>query len=211
MDRIDVDEGLSPSRYLAERVERQLRWYGDKSASAKRWHFRLQLVTLVLAASVPVLSLSSGDVRVRIAVAVIGALATIAAGVLALYRFGDLWTDYRSTAEAIKHEKYRFLTRATPYAGADAFPLFVNRVESIILQENRAWRERNLENEAERREREAPVDPPGSPVGDPTGGKTGGTDGGPTSVPPRAPAPPTASPAREGLATRRGEVSRDGR
>jgi len=149
MTSIDVNEALSPARYLTERVETQLRWYGDRSASAKRWYLRLQLLSFALAASVPVLSLSSGDVRARILVAVIGALATLAAGVLALYRFGERWTDYRSTAESIKHEKYRYLTRSAPYDASDAFSRFVNRVESIILHENRAWREKTLERDGD--------------------------------------------------------------
>ena len=165
MNESGVGTNLSVERYLAERVDDQLRWYGDKSASAKHWHQRLQLLTLVLAASVPVLSLSSGDVRVRLLVAVIGALTSVAAGVLALYRFEDHWVDYRSTAEAIKHEKYRFLTAAAPYTGAGAFSLFVNRVESIILQENRAWREKTLEDGEEDGE-ENRKDDEGKRVGD---------------------------------------------
>ena len=143
----DVHAGLTPARYLAERVDDQLRWYGDRSASAKRWYQRLQLLTLVLAASVPVLSLASGDLRVRIAVALIGAATSVVAGVLALYRFGERWADYRSTAEALKHEKYRYLTGVEPYVGAGTFSLFVDRVESILVQENRAWRERRLARE----------------------------------------------------------------
>jgi len=140
---------LSAEHYLRDRVDGQLRWFGDKSASAKRWHHGLQLATVVLAASVPVLALASGDVQVRIAVAVIGALTTVAAGLGSLYGFREQWVEYRSAAEALKHEKYLFLTGAAPYAAAGSFSLFVNRVESILRTERITWRERKLDDPVE--------------------------------------------------------------
>lgn len=133
---------MTPDQYMQERVEDQLEWYSKKSTSNKNWHFRLQLVTLVAAALVPVISLSSAEWGVRILVALMGSIAAIAAGVVALYQFRDLWVDYRATAEQLKYEKYLFKTGSQPYSNADCFPLFVSRVESIILQENRSWHEK---------------------------------------------------------------------
>jgi|GEM_PF-802661 len=149
MTDIRTHGGLSAEHYLRDRVDTQLRWYGDKSASAKRWHQGLQLATVVLAASVPVLTLASGDDRVRIAVAVIGALTTVAAGLGSLYGFRERWIEYRSAAEAIKHEKYLFLTGVAPYATEDAFSSFVKRVESILRDEHVTWRERLLDDTVE--------------------------------------------------------------
>ena len=133
---------MSPEHYMKERVDDQLTWYSKKSAANKSWHFRLQLITLVAAALVPVVSLSSSEFGVRVVVAIIGSIAAIAAGVVALFQFRDLWVDYRSTAEQLKYEKFLFLTGSEPYSSAESFSLFVNQVESIIIQENRGWHEK---------------------------------------------------------------------
>ena len=145
MDKLDSSNSLqsmTPSDYMEKRVNDQLRWYGDKSALNKRWHQRLQIITLVAAALVPIVSLSSTQEFVRIIVAVIGSIAAIAAGVVALFQFRDLWVEYRSAAECIKYEKYLYLTGAPPYSNNDAFHLFVVRVESVIAGQNRGWTEK---------------------------------------------------------------------
>ena len=133
---------MSPKQYMKERVDDQLAWYSMKSTANKNWHFRLQLITLVAAALVPIISLSSPEWSVRILAALMGSIAAIAAGVVTLYQFRDLWTNYRSTAEQLKYEKYLFLTGSEPYNRDDCFPQFVSNVENIILQENRGWNEK---------------------------------------------------------------------
>ena len=138
---------MTPEQYMAERVDDQLAWYGKKSTFNKNWHHRLQLLTLVAAASIPVISLSSAEFHVRILVAIIGSITAIAAGIVTLYQFKDLWVDYRATAEQLKYEKYQFLTGSAPYHENEAFSIFVNRVENIIVQENRSWQEKlNTQN-----------------------------------------------------------------
>jgi len=139
-DSIYLDAAL----YMQMRVEPQLAWYSRKSAHNKRWHYRLQLITLLAAVSIPVISLSSGDIKMRFVVAIVGAIAAIAAGMMSLYQYRDQWLDYRSTAESIKFEKHLFLTRSAPYAGPEAFSLFVQRVESLVLSENRNWQQKNF-------------------------------------------------------------------
>ena len=136
---------LSPADYLEQRVEDQLRWYEIKSADNKRWYYRLQIITLFSAVTVPILALLSGDIRVRFLVAVMGAVAALAAGVLSMYQFRDQWLDYRSTAESLKLEKHLFLTRTEPYANDNAFALLVQRIEAIIISENRSWQDKSFD------------------------------------------------------------------
>ena len=139
------DMKMTPEQYLQVRVENQLAWYSKRSAQNKSAYFQLQIVALLAAVLIPILSLSSGDIKVRIAVALLGGVAALIAGLLSLYQFRDQWLDYRSTAESLKCEKHLFLTRSPPYAKADAFPLFVQRVEAIILAENNAWQQKTFD------------------------------------------------------------------
>ncbi len=136
---------LSAPEYLQQRVDDQLAWYSKKSAQNKRWYYRLQFITLLSAVAVPVISLSSGDIKVRFVVAILGAIAALAAGLLSMYQFRDQWLDYRSTAESLKFEKHLFLTRSAPYNTPVAFSLFVQRVETVIISENRSWQQKSFD------------------------------------------------------------------
>jgi hypothetical protein len=52
----------------------------------------------------------------------LGAVVVVVEGFQQLNQYQQLWTSYRSTAEALKHEKYLFLGRAVssiPLSGPD--------------------------------------------------------------------------------------------
>ena len=135
---------MSPQSYINSRVDEQLAWYELKSSVNKTWHYRWQVIALIATALIPVFALSSDDIKTRIAVACFGVLAAIASGVMSMYQFRDQWTDYRSTAERLKYEKFLFLTGSVPYNNEQSFSLFVNRIESIIINENSQWSEKQF-------------------------------------------------------------------
>jgi hypothetical protein len=49
--------------------------------------------------------------------------------------------QYRSTAEALKHEKYLFLSQAGPYTGPERLRVLAERVEGLVSQEHAKWTE----------------------------------------------------------------------
>ena len=58
-------------------------------------------------------------------------------GLLHLNQYQENWTNYRTTAESLKHEKFLFLAKAGPYAdAADPRATLAERVEALISQEN---------------------------------------------------------------------------
>ena len=70
-----------------------------------------------------------------------GLLITIITGVVTLYKFQENWIEYRTTCEALRHEKFLFLTQTDPYDIKDPFNLLVFRVEKLISKENTKWAE----------------------------------------------------------------------
>jgi len=52
-----------------------------------------------------------------------------AGGTQHLYQFHEHWVVYRSTAEALKHERYLHLAEATPYAEHDQHPQIAGQLE----------------------------------------------------------------------------------
>jgi hypothetical protein len=52
------------------------------------------------------------------------------------------WITYRSTCEALRHEKYSYLGRSGPYKNMDditAKQALVERIESLISTEHSKW------------------------------------------------------------------------
>jgi Protein of unknown function (DUF4231) len=56
-----------------------------------------------------------------------------------LYQFQEHWITYRSTAEALKHERYLYLARAGPYVGENRNRQLAERIEGLTSQEHAKW------------------------------------------------------------------------
>jgi Protein of unknown function (DUF4231) len=67
-------------------------------------------------------------------------LSPVPEGILHLNQYQQLWSTYRSTREALKHEEYVYLGKAGPYSGAaDPHVLLAERIESCVSQEHAQW------------------------------------------------------------------------
>jgi len=130
---------MNHEEYLQNRVDHQIAWYDRKSASNQRWFRQLRIIEIVAAAFIPLLAGYADWDVVKIAVAFLGLVIAVIAGVLGLFQFQENWTSYRSTCEALKQEKYFFLTKTEPYNQKDPFLLFVQRVEGLMANEHSTW------------------------------------------------------------------------
>jgi hypothetical protein len=124
---------------ITERLEDQINWYDKKSRFSRRWFKWLKMIEIICAAVIPFLAASSIP-RPEVAAGILGVLITVFEGTLQLNRFHENWIDYRSTCEALKHEKYMFLAEAGPYASGEKLrALLAERVESLVSQEHSKW------------------------------------------------------------------------
>ena len=76
---------------------------------------RIKVVQIVSAATIPVLAATSLPTWVA---GGLGALIVVLESIQQLFQFHSNWTHYRSTSEALKHEKFLFLAHAGSYATA---------------------------------------------------------------------------------------------
>ena len=123
------------------RLEDQGKWYSKNSVHNQKRYKRLKSVQIVLAAAIPIIALIDGFYT-KFIVAVCGALIAIIEGIQQLYQYHTLWTEYRSTAENLKHEKYLFLSLSGPFRGLDqgeALLLLSERIEEHISKEHAKW------------------------------------------------------------------------
>ena len=122
-----------------ERLEDQLGWYEGKSRHHVTWYQSLKVAQIVIAAAIPAAVAAGASAAVAGA---LGAVIVVLEGLQQLFQFQQNWISYRSTAEALKHEKFLYQAAAGPYAGPDGRDrLLAERVESLVSQEHAAWAE----------------------------------------------------------------------
>jgi hypothetical protein len=136
MTEIATTDQEPDSRYL--RLEQQIRWYDSKSGSAQWWYKRVKFCEFLASGLVPIAALTVTGW----ATAVIGAIAVVLEGMQQLNQWQHNWITYRSTCEALRHEKYSYLARSGSYNGLsddDAKKALVERVESLVSTEHAKW------------------------------------------------------------------------
>ena len=119
------------------RLEDQIGWYDKKSAHCQKAFKRLKLLTVGAAALIPVFA---GLGAPSWATGTLGAVIVLFEGAQQVNQYQANWIAYRSTAEALKHEKYLHVALAGPYADvANPDALLAERVEGLVSQEHAKW------------------------------------------------------------------------
>ncbi len=141
---------MNEDEYIASRVDDQIDWYDRKSQGAQCWFKYLRGTEIIAAAMIPLIAGFAKDpFPVTLVLGILGASIAIISAAISLNQFQENWTEYRTTCESLKHEKFLYLTEAEPYHEEEPFRLFVQRVESLISKENSAWSQytkTNIEN-----------------------------------------------------------------
>jgi hypothetical protein len=120
-----------------DRLDDQIGWYDRKSTRNQKLFKFLKVVTLVAGGLVSILALMNAP---PIVVAVVGFIVVVVEGIQQLNQYYANWIAYRSTCEALKHEKYLFLANAGPYTQAGgALVLLAERIEGLVSQEHAKW------------------------------------------------------------------------
>jgi len=139
-DSLDPGKMISPEQYIEQRLDDQIGWYDRKSGANQLWFKRLRFAEIVAAAIIPFLSgFAGGSLFIKIAIGALGVVVAVIASLLALLRFQEHWISYRATAEALKTEKFLFLTQTQPYDTGDAFHFLVQRAEALLSKESAQW------------------------------------------------------------------------
>lgn len=120
-----------------DRLGDQIAYYDRTSAENKRWYKGLKAVELVAAAAVPFCA--GFDLSPWIT-GTLSVTVVVLEGLLHLNQFHAQWHAFRSTCEALKHEKFLYLAKASHYAEAtDAHALLAIKVEELVSREHANW------------------------------------------------------------------------
>lgn len=131
---------MTEEEYLGERLNDQIGWYDKKSQINKKWFKSLRFLEIIAAAIIPFLAgIGESIPYYSVIIGALGMLIAVSAGLSALYKYHENWIEYRTTSETLKHEKYLFQARCSPYDTDDYFCKLVHRVEGLISKENTQW------------------------------------------------------------------------
>jgi uncharacterized protein DUF4231 len=120
-----------------DRLEDQISWYDRKSSYNQTAFKSLKVLTIASAAVIPVLSFFPD---LRWITAAVGVVIAVSEGIQQINQYNANWISYRSTCEALKHEKFLYLATAGPYGtAANAHTLLAERIESLVSQEHAKW------------------------------------------------------------------------
>lgn len=129
---------LRSEEYIAERINESIAWYDKQASKQKNLYLRMQAVTVIGGALVPVL-VNIDLPYIDILTTIISLIVVLLVSLESVYHFREQWTNYRSTEQNLRNEYFLFTTKAGSYADLkdeQAFNLLVSRVEEMIGMEN---------------------------------------------------------------------------
>lgn len=145
---------MDEEAYITERLDDQINWYSDKSKKSQNWFKILRVIEILAAATIPFLAgyVSDAEPELKIAIGILGVIIALVAGFISLNKFQEIWIEYRTTSETLKHHKYLFLTKSNPYNSEEAFQVLVQTVEALISKENSNWNNYIKQTEREKKD-----------------------------------------------------------
>ncbi len=140
---------MTSNNPTVERLEDQITWYDIKSVVNQRWFKALKATEIMAAAVIP---FAAGFGAHAVLIGGLGVIVVVLEGVHGLNQYQQNWSAYRSTCEALKHEKYLWLAKAGPYVNAQSPDVtLAERVESLISREHAKWVSAREHNEQEQK------------------------------------------------------------
>lgn len=133
----------SIDEYIAKRVNDQIEWYDKKSQDAQNRYKFSQLIEICAAALIPLLSSYTANCRkMALLVGILGCIITAIEGMERLFKWHEMWIEYRTTCELLKYHLNLYLTHTGPYNDdSESYEnRFIRNIEDIIASENSKWK-----------------------------------------------------------------------
>lgn len=91
---------MDQNEYLEQRLDDQIAWYSKKAATNQSWFKRLQIISIIAAATIPFVTGFIGEtsLHLKLLAGGLGLLVAAITAVLGLYKFQENWLEYRTTA-----------------------------------------------------------------------------------------------------------------
>ncbi|MGR9106408.1 MAG: DUF4231 domain-containing protein [Gammaproteobacteria bacterium] len=151
--------------YYQSVLDGQREWYSRNARKQKCRYLALAICVIVLGAMISLLQVLETSDWVRYLTAALGSAVSISRAVDTLLRPGETWQAYRKAAEGMKREYRLYLNNSDVYAAAQdetgAYQLLVERVETLIAEEQQLLWQSQAEGRAQREQANRPDAGPG--------------------------------------------------
>lgn len=134
---------MNIQEYIEQRLDAEQRWYSNKSKHAKKMYTIFQVIEIIIAALIPLLSgYTTNNSCIALIVGILGAIIAVIESLSKLFKWHENWIQYRTTSELLKYHKHLYLTHSYPYNNSpeDIDNLLVKNIEDIISSENNQWK-----------------------------------------------------------------------
>lgn len=121
----------------------QREWYSRRASTCRQKAQRLDIAIIAfgaLVAALPVIKPFANGMT-DTTIALLGICIVVAQGVQRVYRYAEVWPEYRLASERMKREWRLFVNRADPYTDPDpvAQALYVKRLDGIMADEQKIY------------------------------------------------------------------------
>ncbi len=122
----------------------QRRWYSDKAGMFKTRAQRLDLFIILcgaMVAALPILKPGGDPHWSEIIVSFLGAAVVLGQGAQRVFRYGEIWPEYRLASERMKREWRLFINSRGAYAVGEeeARAHYVEKLETIMADEQKIF------------------------------------------------------------------------
>jgi hypothetical protein len=129
-------QGKTTGDALPSSVAERLQWYGRQVRRSRILNYGLEILILVMAASIPAATTLGASAVVA---GVLGAVVTALAGMRQVLRSQENWIRCSGTLVALQRETVLWSSGNPPYDGDDATQILVANVEALVAQETAQW------------------------------------------------------------------------
>lgn len=139
--------GMGKEEACRIRTRYCVEWYTKKAIKYKHIFIVLSVINIVIPQINAIVILEG---KCTLAGAVLSAIVSVSAALLALLNVREKWTSYRSAAEYIKRQYTLYCGEEPPFQGEDAHGVYLSMLEQYMTEEHSHWAEmqqREHENE----------------------------------------------------------------
>ena len=124
--------------YIEKRLKPQISYYNKTAIKNKKIYLRITFVTIILNASIPVLTcfIDTPNTIIKNIIAIVGALATISSSYLLLVKAKDNWLSARQLCEYLTSQLEIFQSQTQPNF---TLQQLVIKCEYMMSTEHRDW------------------------------------------------------------------------
>ena len=131
-----IQYGKKPEEICCLRTQNCLEWYVRKAIYYKYMFYILSIINLALPLLSALIIVFNEKSNMG---AILAAIASLSASLLALYNARDKWTNYRTAAENIKKQYSLYCGKVAPYDDENAHTRYLLMLEQYMSEVHLQW------------------------------------------------------------------------